>query len=93
MAKALQLHEQLVSRIAELRSCLVAFSGGVDSAVVAKAAHLALGDCAIAVTGVSASLAAGGIGHRSAYCPIHRHSARNYLDRRAERSRISAKRT
>lgn len=59
MAKALQLHEQLVSRIAELRSCLVAFSGGVDSAVVAKAAHLALGDRAIAVTGVSASLAAG----------------------------------
>jgi uncharacterized protein len=37
----------------------VAFSGGVDSAVVAKAAQLALGERAVAVTGASASLAAG----------------------------------
>jgi uncharacterized protein len=37
----------------------VAFSGGVDSAVVAKAAQLALGDAALAVTGVSPSLASG----------------------------------
>jgi pyridinium-3,5-biscarboxylic acid mononucleotide sulfurtransferase len=40
-------------------SCAVAFSGGVDSAVVAKAARLALGDAAFAVTGSSASLAEG----------------------------------
>ena len=40
-------------------SCAVAFSGGVDSTVVAKAAQLALGDRAVAVTGTSASLAAG----------------------------------
>ncbi len=52
-------HEQLVQRIASLPSCAVAFSGGVDSAVVAKAAYLALGERAITVTGVSASLAAG----------------------------------
>ncbi len=37
----------------------VAYSGGVDSAVVAKAARVALGDSAIAVTAVSDSLAAG----------------------------------
>jgi pyridinium-3,5-biscarboxylic acid mononucleotide sulfurtransferase len=37
----------------------VAFSGGIDSTVVAQAAHEALGDAAIAVTAVSASLAAG----------------------------------
>ncbi len=37
----------------------VAFSGGVDSAVVAQAAHLALGDQTIAVTAVSDSLASG----------------------------------
>jgi uncharacterized protein len=53
------LHEQLVQRIAESPSCLVAFSGGVDSAVVAKAAYLALSERAIAVTGVSPSLATG----------------------------------
>ncbi len=35
-----------------LPSCAVAFSGGVDSAVVAKSAYLALGKHAIAVTGV-----------------------------------------
>lgn len=37
----------------------VAFSGGVDSAVVAQAARLACGDRAVAVTAVSASLASG----------------------------------
>ena len=37
----------------------VAFSGGVDSTVVAQAAQLALGDAAVAVTAVSDSLAAG----------------------------------
>lgn len=52
-------HHQLVRALGELPSCLVAFSGGVDSAVVAKAAQLALGKRAIAVTGVSASLATG----------------------------------
>jgi uncharacterized protein len=40
-------------------SCAVAYSGGVDSAVVAKAAQLALGEQALAVTGVSESLAEG----------------------------------
>ena len=39
--------------------CAVAFSGGVDSAVVAKAAQVALGDAAVAVTGTSDALAAG----------------------------------
>jgi uncharacterized protein len=52
-------HDRLVAALSELPSCLVAFSGGVDSAVVAKAAHLALGERAVAVTGVSDSLAAG----------------------------------
>ena len=37
----------------------VAFSGGVDSTVVAQAARLALGDAAVAVTAVSDSLAQG----------------------------------
>ena len=46
-------------------SCAVAFSGGVDSAVVAKAAQLALGDRAVAVTGDSASLAEGELERRA----------------------------
>lgn len=51
--------EALLENIRRLESCAVAYSGGVDSAVVAKAAQLALGQRAIAVTGFSASLAAG----------------------------------
>jgi uncharacterized protein len=50
---------RLLATIAGYGSCAVAYSGGVDSAVVAKAAQLALGERAIAVTGVSASLADG----------------------------------
>lgn len=51
--------ENLVALLAKLPDCLIAFSGGVDSAVVAKAAQVALGARAVAVTGVSASLATG----------------------------------
>jgi uncharacterized protein len=59
MAEPTQHAELLLTAIRPLASCVVAYSGGVDSAVVAKAAHLALGDRALAVTGVSASLADG----------------------------------
>jgi uncharacterized protein len=51
--------DQLLALLTSYGSCAVAYSGGVDSAVVAKAAQLALGDAAVAVTGVSASLAEG----------------------------------
>jgi pyridinium-3,5-biscarboxylic acid mononucleotide sulfurtransferase len=54
-----ELADRLIALIAPLESCIVAYSGGVDSAVVAKAAQLALGERALAVTGVSASLAEG----------------------------------
>jgi len=49
----------LVDELRSYGSCAVAYSGGVDSAVVAFAAFSALGDAAIAVTAVSPSLAAG----------------------------------
>jgi uncharacterized protein len=52
-------YDQLIQTLAECGSCAVAFSGGVDSAVVAKAAHLALGDNVVLVTGTSAALAEG----------------------------------
>jgi pyridinium-3,5-biscarboxylic acid mononucleotide sulfurtransferase len=51
--------EQLLGVMRSLGSCAVAFSAGVDSSVLAKAAALALGDRAVAVTGVSPSLAEG----------------------------------
>jgi uncharacterized protein len=51
--------DQLLCLLGEFKSCAVAFSGGVDSAVVAKAAQLALGHAAILVTGDSAAMAGG----------------------------------
>ncbi|WP_442481252.1 ATP-dependent sacrificial sulfur transferase LarE [Aeoliella sp. SH292] len=50
------LADELVACVAQFESCVVAYSGGVDSAVVAKAAHLALGDRAVAATGVGAAI-------------------------------------
>lgn len=51
-----QKRDALLQALRPLQRCAVAFSGGVDSAVVAKAAHLAMGRNALAVTGISASL-------------------------------------
>lgn len=52
-----QRAQSLIQRLRSYGSVAVAFSGGVDSAVVARAAFEALGDMAIAVTAVSPSLA------------------------------------
>lgn len=51
--------ERLLALLSDLPGVVVAFSGGVDSAVVAQAAYLALGDRAVAATAVSPSLAEG----------------------------------
>jgi pyridinium-3,5-biscarboxylic acid mononucleotide sulfurtransferase len=51
--------DRLLSLLSGYQSCAVAYSGGVDSAVVAKAAQLALGDEVVLVTGKSAALAEG----------------------------------
>ena len=51
--------EELEARIGSLGSCVVAFSGGVDSSLVAALAARALGDRALAVTAVSPALATG----------------------------------
>jgi len=52
----LEKRDRLLAVLGALPGAAVAFSGGVDSAVVAKAAFLALGDHAVAVTADSASV-------------------------------------
>lgn len=52
-----ELAKRLVDWLRDQQTVAVAWSGGVDSAVVAKAAVLALADQAVAVTAVSPSLA------------------------------------
>lgn len=59
MSDLLAKRDSLLSLLAGCGRVAVAFSGGVDSAVVARAAQEACGDRAVAVTAVSLSLASG----------------------------------
>ena len=59
MPELLFKRDVLLARLAGYGRVAVAFSGGVDSAVVARAAQEACGDKAVAVTAVSLSLASG----------------------------------
>jgi uncharacterized protein len=56
-ANLLAKHDHLLGVLSPLSGVAVAFSGGIDSTVVAKAAFLALGERAVAVTADSASVA------------------------------------
>jgi uncharacterized protein len=81
--------DRLLDVLRGLGSCAVAFSGGIDSTVVAQAAFLALGERAIAVTADSPSVArseladarrlAAHIGIRHRVVPTEEFSDPNYL--------------
>jgi len=58
-AGLIQKRDRLLELLAGYGRVAVAFSGGIDSTVVAKAAQLACGENAVAITAVSASLASG----------------------------------
>jgi pyridinium-3,5-biscarboxylic acid mononucleotide sulfurtransferase len=60
--------DQLVELLRSYGRVAIAFSGGVDSAVVAKAAVLGCGDKAVAVTADSPSLASGELEQAAAVC-------------------------
>lgn len=59
MSELIAKRDALLARIAGYGRVAVAFSGGVDSAVVARAAFEACGEKSVAVTAVSLSLASG----------------------------------
>ncbi len=81
--------DRLLAILGELEGVAVAFSGGIDSTVVAKAAFVALGDKAIAVTADSPSVAraeladarqlAKLIGIRHVVVPTHEFDNSDYL--------------
>jgi uncharacterized protein len=59
MGEAMQLEarrERLLAILRDMKRVVVAFSGGIDSTVVAQAAQLALGEAALAVTADSPSV-------------------------------------
>ena len=58
MSTAFAKRQRLIELLQSYERVLVAFSGGVDSAFLSAMANEALGDSALAVTGVSASLSA-----------------------------------
>lgn len=95
MTDLLKKRNALLTLLAGYGRVAVAFSGGVDSTVVARAAQEACGDKAVAVTAVSLSLASGEleqaretaarIGIRHVVLPTQEFENENYLANPANR--------
>ena len=68
--------DRLLELLRSYGSCAVAFSGGLDSTVLAKAAQLALGDRAVAVTGAERQPGRRRVGRGRRTGPADRHPSR-----------------
>jgi uncharacterized protein len=66
-----QKEKLLRRRFRELESAVVAFSGGVDSAVLTKVAHEELGELMVAVTAMSPSVPRNDSEVASNFCKLH----------------------
>ena len=81
--------QRLEEQLSKLPSLIVAYSGGVDSAYLAYAAHHALGERMLAVTALSASYSARDR-EEAEKCVAHSHFPHEFIcHRRAGESELS----
>ena len=83
--------EKLNALFADMERALIAYSGGIDSTLVAKVAHNVLGDRALAVTAVSPSLLPEDLEEAGIQAVRHWHCSRVSANPRNEQSQLHGK--